>query len=277
MGFYPPEGLPAAVGSATADYTDSRIVVPMGRCRHTVNRLSIATVLLALVAGHADAQATAGPRNPQGQAPRDPRTAVTQLSATTFAMGQVRIDVAKREVSVPGHLNDVATLEFVANSMSGAKAYESAVTLDTTAVVFNAALLLIGLDPARSRVPTQQFDPVPPKGDPVELTVTLTTSGKERRMPIEDLIFDSRTKTTLPQGPWVYTGSTFVQNGAQKQFLAELDGVLIGLMHGPQALIDNPRSHATGAFGFIMLNPGLGLLKNARLTLTVRALDRPRP
>lgn len=201
----------------------------------------------------------------------------TRLTETTFKLGTLHIDTAKREVTVPGFVNASSTLEFLANTRGGAKAYESAITLDTSAAAFNAALLLIGLDPARSRVPTQQFDPVPPKGDPVELTVTLTVSGKERRMPIEELVFDSRTKTTLPPGPWVYTGSTFVNSGARREFLAELDGVLIGLMHGPQALIDNPRSHALGGFGYIMLNPGLGLPNEGRITLTVRALDRPRP
>ena len=45
-------------------------------------------------------------------------------------------------------MNDVEMLEFVANTINGAKAYESALTLQTDAISFNAALLLIGLDPA---------------------------------------------------------------------------------------------------------------------------------
>lgn len=175
----------------------------MNRCHRVLRRLLAATVLCAVAAGHADALPRARLRGPQGRTPRDSRTAVTPLSATTFAIGKVHIDVAKREVLVPGRLNAVATLEFVANSMRGAKDYESAMTLETSAVAFNAAVLLIGLDPARARVPTEQFDPVPPKGDPVELTVTLTVNGKQRRMLIEELVFDSRTKTTLPPGPWV--------------------------------------------------------------------------
>lgn len=271
-GFYPPAGQPAA-----ADYTDGKVALDVNRCHRVLSRLLTATVLCAVAAGHADAQTTARLRSPQGKTPHDPQRTLTQLSATTFAMGQVRIDVAKREVLVPGRLNAAATLEFVANSTGGVKAYESAMTLDASAIAFNTALLLIGLDPARARVPREQFDPVPPKGDPVELTVTLTIGGKERRIPVEELIFDSRTQTTLPPGPWVYTGSTFVQSGAKRHLLAELDGVLIGLMHGPQALIDNPRNDAMGGFGYVMLNPRLGLPDEARLTLTVRALDRPRP
>ena len=244
----------------------------------------MATILLAVVAADTAAQGVPGSRRPpgpgpgsQGQGPGGPQAGAVRLTETTFRVGMMHVDTAKREVTVPGFLNPVATLEFLANTRGGAKAYESAITLDTSAIGFNTALLLIGLDPARARVPTRQFDPVPPKGDPVELTVTLTIDGKERRIPIEDLIFDSRTKKTLGPGPWVYTGSTFVQTGARRQFLAELDGVLIGLMHGPQALIDNPRSDAMGGFGYMMLNPRLGLPTEARLTLTVRALDRSTP
>lgn len=48
-------------------------------------------------------------------------------------------------------------------------------------------------------------------------------------------------------------------------------------MQGPQAIIDNPRSHALGGFGYIMLNPDIGLPADTRLTLTVRALDRSTP
>jgi hypothetical protein len=74
----------------------------------------------------------------------------------------------------------------------------------------------------------------------------------------------------------VYTGSTFVAMGdGSKQFLAEIDGVLIGLMHGPQALLENPRNDTVGGFGSIVLNPKLGVDAKAPLTLTVKALPRP--
>ncbi len=194
-----------------------------------------------------------------------------KIDDNTYAIGQMRIDVRRRELTVPARVNDTSTLEFVANTRGGAKAYESAITVEASAVAFNTALLLLGLDPARARVPEFQFDPNPPKGDPVEIRVALASG---RAVPIEELILDTRTDKTLPPGPWVYTGSTFIDGGGQRKFLAELDGVLIGLMHGPQALIDNPRSDAVGGFGYMVLNPKLGLKPDAPATLTVRALDR---
>ena len=67
----------------------------------------------------------------------------------------------RSELTVAGTVNpDVRTLEFIANARDGIKAYETAVTLDTDAITFNAALLLIGLDKSRSKnVPTTALRP----------------------------------------------------------------------------------------------------------------------
>lgn len=215
---------------------------------------------------------------PSQAPPSDKPAAVEKLNATTYRVGQMRVDTAKREVTIPGHLNAAATLEFVANTTGGAKAYETALTLDTNAVSFNAAMLLIGLDPARSRPSAMQFDTTPPQGDPVEITVEWRVNGNTRRVKVEELLYDERTKKTLREGPWVYTGSTFIDigDGTGKKYLAELDGVLIGFMHGPQAIIDNPRNDAVGGFGSISLNPKLGLSENTAVSVTVKALPLDR-
>ena len=137
-------------------------------------------------------------------------------------------------------------------------------TLNTNAVSFNTALLLLGLDHARSKPSSIQFDPAAPEGDPVELTVTWTDGGKPRTVPIEELLFDQRANRTFSKGPWVYTGSRFYDTGAFRFYLAEQDGVLIGFMHGPQSIIDNPRADALGGYGSFVLNPNLGLKPGER-------------
>jgi hypothetical protein len=210
--------------------------------------------------------------------PEDPRKAtpapVEKLGPTTYRVGKMTVDTARREVSVPGTVNGVSVLEFVANTLGGMKAYETALTLNTNAISFNAALLLIGLDPSRGRPALLQFDPTPPEGDPLDITVDWQQAGKPRRARVEELLYDRRTKRTLPEGPWVYTGSRFVDLGVNggRQYLAELDGVLIGFMHGPQAIIDNPRNDAAQGYGAIVLNPALGLAPETPVTLTIRAL-----
>jgi hypothetical protein len=220
--------------------------------------------------------ATAASPSPQ---PSTARSQVEKLGEHTYRVGALLVDTARRDVTVPGTLNDVTTVEFIANAKDGAKAYESAVTLDTDAISFNAALLLIGLDPARSRPSKVQFDPIAPEGDPVELWIDLPGGDKTRRVQIEEILFDQGTKKTIPAGPWVYAGSTFVTTSDGPKFLAEADGVLIGLMHGPSAIIDNPRNDLLGRFGAIILNPKL-VKAGMNVSLTIRALPlpgRPKP
>lgn len=186
-----------------------------------------------------------------------------------FRIGSVEVDTTKKELRVPATINkDVTVLEFVANQPNGSKSYESALTLDTYPTILNAALLLMGLDPSHARVPVRHFDPIPPKGDPVELFVEWTADGAVKRVNIEELLMDKRTNTTLPVGPWVYTGSAMI-NGS---FMAELDGVMIGFVHSPSPLIENPRSGAVDAFGFFVPNPRLGLSGGTKVTLIIKAL-----
>jgi hypothetical protein len=208
------------------------------------------------------------------QTPDPKPPAVERLGPTLYRLGTVHVDTAKRELRVAATLNDVSVLEFVANTKGGAKAYESALTVDTDAITFNAALLMIGLDPARGKPSKMQFDETAPEGDPVEISVEFKHPKGTRQMKIEELLYDQRTKSTLPSGPWVYTGSTFVDTGFGRRYLADLDGVLIGLMHGPQAIIDNPRPDAVKGFGSIVLTPNLGFSPGTPATLTVKALNR---
>ena len=204
----------------------------------------------------------------QNQAPPQKAPPVEKLGPSLFRLGQLRVDTAKQELTAPGTLNDVMTLEFVANTKNGIKAYESAITVESDAITFNAALILMGLDPGRGRPSARQFDPATPEGDAVEIHV----AWGNRRVRIEELLLDQRTKTTLRDGPWVYTGSTFYDVGHGRQFLAEVDGVLIGLMHGPAAIIENPRSDAVDGFGHFVINPRLGIPPGSALTLIIKKL-----
>lgn len=212
------------------------------------------------------------------QAPKPPaaRSPVEKLGANSYRVGTISVDTARREVSVPGTLNEVTTVEFVANARDGLKAYESAVTLETDAITFNAALLLIGLDPARGKPSAMQFDSVAPRGDAVELFVELPADAKGRRVQLEEILYDQRTLKALAAGPWVYTGSTFVTTEDGPRFMAAIDGVLIGLMHGPSALIDNPRNDLIGRFGSINLNPAIAKA-GMTVSLIVRALPPTSP
>lgn len=245
----------------------------------TKSRISRLTLVLALLAAgqgsvvYGQQPAGSGPT----QVPPPPGKGglpVEKLGDKLFRIGRIQVDTGKREIAVPGTINDVTVLEFVANTRKGMKAYESALTLDTDAITFNAALLLIGLDPSHALVPTRHFDPVPPKGDPVELWVELP-GPPTQRLRAERLVYDQGSKQTVPDGPWVYTGSTFVKNSeGQNIYLADADGVLIGFVHSPAPVIENPRGAGIGQYGSIVLNPNLGLKPLMPVKLIVRALDK---
>lgn len=241
--------------------------------RYTLSALALA--LAAVAALPFATQAQLQPPRPVGVqpgGPARPAPRVERLGPTRLRLGDIQVDTAAREVSAPGHINDATILEFVANTLGGFKAYESAVTVHADAVSFNAALLLIGLDPARARVPRFHFDPEPPAGDAVDVWVEWTADGKPRRVRVEQLLFDRRTNAPLPEGPWVYTGSSFAPNNGP--FLAELDGVLIGFVHSPAPLIENPRAGAVSAYGSVVFNERLGLQPKTPVTLIVRVAGR---
>ena len=200
--------------------------------------------------------------------PPKPAPAVEKLGKDLYRIGAIRINTAQRELTVSGRVNETFVLEFVANALDGQKAYESAITLDTDAVAFNAALLLIGLDRSRARVPVRHFDPEPPQGDEVALHVEWTRGAERARVPIEELLYDKEKGQTVPSTAWVYTGSTFFDG----RYMAELDGTLIGFVHSPSPIIEQVGGAGVGRFGRIVLNPNLGLAPNTAVTLTVKAL-----
>ena len=196
-------------------------------------------------------------------------------------MGEITVDTTKQEASVPGTVNAVQTLEFVANTQGGIKAYESALTVNTNAVTFNAAMLMIGLDKEHARVPTQHFDRVPPKGDRVAIWIDWTRGRENVRTPVEQLLFDSEAGQTVSASEWVYTGSVFIEQGRSPtgtRYLADLDGVLIGFVHSPAPIIENAGAVGIGRYGRIVLNPNLGLAPETPVILTVKALgSAPKP
>lgn len=220
------------------------------------------SVLLALVLSLSGMRQSASP------------SPVEKLGDGLYRVGKIRVDTKRAEIAVPGKVNDAMTLEWVANTVTGGKAYESALTLDTDGVTFNAALLLIGLDKKNARVPDRHFDPVPPKGDPVEIWVEWREGGTTRRTGIEQLLYDQRTKAPMEPGGWVYTGSSMYDNN----FRADSDGgVLIGFVHSPAPVIENRSTGAVDAFGSVIFNKQLGLLPGTSITLAVKSAPKATP
>jgi len=224
-------------------------------------------VVLMAVALAALVPRTQSPAQPPASAP--PKA--EKLGPNLFRIGQARVNTTTREVSVPGTMNTVTVLEFAANSKGGMKAYESALTLDTDAITFNAALVLIGLDKKNVKIAKAHFDPTPVAGDPVDVTVEWKTAdGKTERVPLDRLIVDKATNKPVTENAWVYTGSTFWADG---RYAAAVEGVLIGFAHTPNSIIESVRGIGLGRYGSVVLNPTLSLAPGTAVTVTVRPLQ----
>jgi len=205
---------------------------------------------------------------PRPVAPTPP--IVERLGPTLIRVGSLQVETAAREVTLTGRINPVTTLEFIANTRNGVKAYESAITVDTSGVALNTALLLIGLDRAHARVPTRHLDPNPFDGDHVQISVEWMKGSERVRVDADSLIFDKPANQVAPSAPWVYTGSTIVPNVG---YLADVDGVLIWFARSPAPIIESPRVFGMRKYGDIVLNPNLGLIPDMPVTLIVKAVS----
>lgn len=220
----------------------------------------------------------------QDPAPKPGATAppgIKKLGNNLVQVGNITVDTQKKELSVTGKVLPLTsgpapeanapspskTLEYLATSRNGMKAYESALELDTDATTFNFALIMLGLEKRRAVLPKAHFDPAPVKGDPVEIWV----EWDNRKVRIEELLYDQKTKTVPKLGNWVYTGSVVLPDG---RYLAELDGTLIGFVHDPDTVIENSTGSGIGIYGSIILNPNLQLTTNTTVKVTVKALPK---
>jgi hypothetical protein len=181
-----------------------------------------------------------------------PEPQVQDLGGGRYRIGTIEVDKETRKFTVPGTviaLADGAPIEFLAISRGGSKDYESLVELDVSAVEFNLACILIGLDGDKAVRPQRHFDPVEVTGDVVDVRISWLDEEGEREMEIERLLKDT---TDAADHVWVYTGSTFLPD---ERYLAELMGTLIGVVHDPGSIIQHQRGLGLGNYGAVTMDP----------------------
>jgi hypothetical protein len=232
---------------------------------------AVAVLAMSALAGPQPVQGQTGT---QGGSPPTTAAPIERLGPTSLRVGNLQVNTATKEISVRGVVTEAEVLEFVAITKGGFKGYESALELDTNAINLNVALILLGIDPARSVAPKRQFDPAIPQGDAVEMWVEWGEPNARRKVRAEQLIYNRMSKTTLPEGPWVYTGSVFVEG--VKAYLADIEGALIGFAHTQANIIDSPRPLPADPYGSDILNPDLNLKPGTTIQFTIRVLPRGR-
>ena len=163
------------------------------------------------------------------------------------------------------------TIEFIASIKGGFKLYETVLELDANAYEFNLSLILIGLDQKKGKASEMHFDPNPPEGDPVEIWVDWTDGGKQKSLRVEDLVYDTGRKAAMPRTKWVYTGSTILENGV---YMAQMDGVLIGFVHDPAAIIDSASDSGLIQYGMLVVNKKVSPPVGTKIRLKVKSLKK---
>ncbi len=207
-------------------------------------------------------------------APLEPE--VEDLGDQRYRINRIEIDRGKQRFSVPASILKLppdSPLEYLATTRGGMKAYESLLEVDATAVDFNLACILIGLEAGQSNRLRYQFDVQPATGDPVALWVSWEQDGQVQRKKAVELMRIAGRQDEQNSDDWVYTGSMF-SPPPDKQFMASLTGTLIGFVHDPNSIIEHRMGLGIGAYGAITLDPAYAPLLEQPLTLTVERLPR---
>jgi hypothetical protein len=197
---------------------------------------------------------------------------IEDLGNDQYRVGAIKIDKVKRLMTVPGVMlpyEEGKAIEFMAAMKRGYKSYESVLSLDVNAFEFNLACILIGLDSSKSVLPKFHFDPAPVKGDPVSITVSWEKNGKKVEHDVIDLLNTGETKPEKPS-VWSYTGSMFVDGN---RYLAQMDGVLIGLIHDPSSIIEHKKGVGVGGWGSVTVNPDVAPEAGQKVVVNIRGLD----
>lgn len=233
-------------------------------------------VAIALACGVQVAQAQSEPATPVAPNATSGPTApdVEDLGGGRYRIGEISLDRNARWFEMPGRMisQDAidAPIEFLAVVKGGMKGYEAVLELDTTAVAFNTACILLGLDVANATLPKYHFDPDPVKGDVVNLEIRWEDNGKRVVRPLADLILADGAPVT---SDWVYVGSAFDPDG---RYLAEMFGTLIGVVHDPDSIIQHRTGLGLGDYGAVTVNPEAGLTADLKVVVRVSVGDAGR-
>jgi hypothetical protein len=186
-------------------------------------RLGIPVLLIALLAWNTGAAQTTN-------------STVKQIAPGVFQIGRVRLDKQSRSIAFPAVVNMTeAAIEYAIVTKYG-KTHESLLRTDTEPKDIHVAMLLLGAKGSSDAVPEDPLKPIP--GDPVTIELSWHEKGREKRLAIEELVWNVQTKTNLSKGAWIYNGSRVV-NGI---FMGDQEGSIVSLITDGDALVNNPRA-----------------------------------
>lgn len=146
-------------------------------------------------------------------------------------VGAVRVYPETHSLVVSGWVNQVSgPIELLACGRGG-KTHESVFVLNVDPVHLQTGLLLLGLKPGTPPTGLGQGQPV---GPGLNLWVDWEEGGEVRSARAETFVYNAETKSALPETPWIFTGSIFVDG----EFKASAEESLVVTYWDPWAIIN---------------------------------------
>lgn len=168
---------------------------------------------------------------------------IETLGGGRFKLGEVRIDQARRTVTIPARVNmRDGAVEYALVTEEG-KMHEAIFSTRARPEHIHAACLLLGLREAPLAGTANSAEAVP-AASAVQAEVLWETNGPEKRVPLAECVAiaknspDQPDGRTLSAGAWFYNGSHFDAAG----FAAAREGSLISIIRDGAALLNNPRA-----------------------------------
>jgi len=167
---------------------------------------------------------------------------IKEIEAGVYQIGSLILDINKNEITVPGKIRkNQGIVEYLATGELG-KTHESVLVLDVEPIHLQVALLRLGMEFGSNL--RYQGDPLPPKGDPVEIWVEWEVSqsgsdqtGKRVLHRAEDLVYNVVKDMPMQHTHWIFTGARIIDD---RIFTAQTTKSLIAIYRDADAIFNNP-------------------------------------
>ena len=205
-----------------------------------------------------------------------PEKEIEDLGNQRYRIGNILIDKAKGEFTVPGKvMRHDPPIEFVVTMRKGSKSYETILEIDADALQFNLACILIGLDAERATpLLERRRSPEPIQGDRVDVSFNWTREGQPVTARAGELLLVGEPPAPVKREEWVYTGSAIIYD---RDFLAQVAGTIMGFARRGESIIEHRHGIGLGDYGGVLINTDLLPAIGESIEMTVRRSDVPFP
>ncbi len=205
-----------------------------------------------------------------------PTEVLTRISEDTYMLKDMEINTSKKTVTIPCTINMATGLIEVVLCRPEGKTHESLLTTKISALEFQTALILLGLDPVNElpddstkRDPLSPYKTIETPGDSVLMFVEIEKEGKLIREPIESFLRDERTKTAVKRCTWLFKGAVTHKSN---HLLVDPNVTIISTYFDPVALMEI-NSSAKYNDELFYANEAAGLVKGQQVKLVIQSLN----